>query len=349
MPLEESDIRKSATNQGGQVACASPALFGKVIIYHDDADGRCAAALAARLDPGQDITFIPVDYDCRKIGDLNKLLRFPDGGYDVWLVDFSFPLEEMLELQRRSRYFFWFDHHITALNGLKSLRRWRGLRRDGTAGCMLVWEYMRPGEAAPWPVRFIADRDVWLFKYGDNTRYFYEAYLAFPDTGPASDFWDVALSCRECGDLAGSWAEHMIERGHELRAARINQLRFTARWLGRPVRMNLHAADGHVRSVSSLIMNYPGSGDMGEVVRSLGYDVAWCYVQVGTGDAMVWKHSLYSDTVDVSAICARAGGGGHKGAAGYTEHALSLVMGAREFDIFLDTRFSEAADGDQSK
>ena len=49
----------------------------------------------------------------------------------------------------------------------------------------------------------------------------------------------------------------------------------------------------------------------------MGYDVGYCYVdKVSEGQLMTYV-TLYSETVDVSQIAQKFGGGGHAGAAGF--------------------------------
>jgi hypothetical protein len=55
---------------------------------------------------------------------------------------------------------------------------------------MLTWRYLNGPDMPPWPLRFIADRDIWRFQHGDLTRHFYERYL-LEDSRPESAIWDV--------------------------------------------------------------------------------------------------------------------------------------------------------------
>lgn len=51
--------------------------------------------------------------------------------------------------------------------------------------------------------------------------------------------------------------------------------------------------------------------------------MVWCY----NGNSMI-KVSLYSETIDVSAIASQFGGGGHRGAAGFSvmPHILTKIL-----------------------
>lgn len=283
----------------------------RFIIYHNDADGICAAAIAGRagLDAAR-VVYLPVDYG--QAARALPLAKFQAGTDELWLLDFSFGPEEMLFLLARAgaQKFFWFDHHATALAALSQdiFQDLQGLRQDGTAACMLVWRFCHGNEQAPWPVELIADRDVWRFYYKETARYFYEALLAEPDMRPESMLWSMLLEIVLLEDL-----QPWLSAGCVLWRARRQSLKFWAEQLG--VAVTLQLPGGGL--VDALRVNYPGSGDMAEVIQALGYPVAWCYVDKPGG---MRKHSLYSASVDVSGFCAARGGGGHKGAAGFIEY-----------------------------
>jgi oligoribonuclease NrnB/cAMP/cGMP phosphodiesterase (DHH superfamily) len=289
----------------------------RFIIYHDDADGRCAAAIAGRAAIGAgfaDVEYIPVQRPA-ELPDL-KSYGFDRGCDDLWLLDFSFEMAEMLQLfALAAPRFYWFDHHVSVLEKLGTDSRLQagslaGVREVGLAACLLVWRFCHPGDAAPWAVEFIADRDVWRFYYGTNTKHFYEIYLQH-DSRPQSAIWDdwFAMELGQYRDL--------IATGGILYGARLNGLVKMAKRLGHPV--DLEALTYGRRRGRALRLNFPGSGEMGQIARDLGYDLAWCWVEVQRGGRRVRMHSLYSDTIDVAEIAAARGGGGHTGAAGFTE------------------------------
>jgi len=68
---------------------------------------------------------------------------------------------------------------------------------------------------------------------------------------------------------------------------------------------------------NTLAVNLPGNGDIGHYICSLGYDVAYVYRDNFQDGQVFTNVTLYSETVDVSKLAMRYGGGGHKGAAGF--------------------------------
>ena len=289
----------------------------RVIFYHDDADGRCAAAIAGRyMQPRMEIEYI-----ARWHPDAPPWELLTGEIDEVMILDYSFEAADMLRLLELVGidHFIWIDHHETSLRKLKDFHpdhRYPGLRCSGIAACMLTWEfcalYIDPERLeAPWPVCYIADRDVWKFEHGDNTLFFYEMYLQEENAHPCSELWDRYLNMDE------DEAVEYVQGGRILRKARIRGLEKTARRFGY---VEYSGVFRHFTPDARIYkLNYPGSGDMGQVIKDMGYDVAWCYHDVMKNDRLVRIHSLYSNTVDVGEIAASLHGGGHRGASGWTE------------------------------
>lgn len=287
----------------------------RVIIYHNDADGRCSAAIAARYaKPEMESSFFPMHYkDPVPWAVLKDLIP----GDEIWIVDFSYPGNEMANILclLGESYTYWFDHHESHQELYDQYKGVPGIRDIGNASCLAVWMWCNAPCATgptpiPWPVRWIADRDVWEFQYGDDTKNFYEMYLQNDNRHPSARIWDMYFNWTEREGL-----DDYLENGGLLRKARINMLASFA------VRLGYEVSLPEVPGKRVLKMNFPGSGDLGEVVQKrLGYDVAWCYHERRiNGAGVVRENSLYSATVDVGTICKDRTGGGHKGAGGFVE------------------------------
>jgi len=288
--------------------------MNRIIIYHDDADGRCAAAIAGRHirdSRPEKVSYYPIWH-----GDPVPWEAFDGFGIDedeLWILDFSFDPDTMEKMKVLvGEKFIWIDHHFTELQKLQDLSfSPKGLRDIGYAGCYLTWIFCHGSESSmPLAVQYIADRDIWKFRLGDNTRYFYEAYLAEEDRQPYASVWDQWLYQRPKNVV------RELATGRGLHQHRIRGLAAWAKRLGRETRV-------FGTDLSCLKMNYPGSGDMGQVVRDLGYDICWCYVEEIKGGNKVRTHSIYSKVFDCGTYAKMRGkpkrGGGHKGAAGWTE------------------------------
>ncbi|MBC2712654.1 MAG: hypothetical protein HGJ94_17205 [Desulfosarcina sp.] len=294
----------------------------RIILHHDDADGRAAAAIAGRDAEGRgydNVIYLPASYG-KPLPDLSDYN--PDCDDDIWVVDFSYPMAEMLQLIEMvgPQGLFWIDHHKTAIEDLAGLAErigceLPGVRDVGYAGCVLTWAFCNPGEQTPLAIEYIGDRDIWAFRHGDMTRWFYETYINEVDTHPACGYWDRIIS------MPGTELRIMcLDYGKPLYEARMRGLRFAAKYLGREVIMYV-GNNGDTRPVKALKINHIQSGDLGQVIKDMGYDVAWCYVDRRVGKIIQRKNTLYSgaDDIDVSLYASARGGGGHKGAAGFIE------------------------------
>lgn len=98
---------------------------------------------------------------------------FPNvDGRDVVIVDFSYPLDQTLELMDRCRSLLMLDHHETAVQNLAPLgegtERHRIILDQTHSGAMLAWLHIvaalqeEPSDA-PMFVRYVEDRDLWKF------------------------------------------------------------------------------------------------------------------------------------------------------------------------------------------
>ncbi|MBC2741566.1 MAG: hypothetical protein HGJ93_00575 [Desulfosarcina sp.] len=293
----------------------------RIILYHNDADGRCAAAIAGRDAEGKgydQVVYLVAEYG-EELPDLSSYnLETPAD--DIWLVDFSYPLKTMVQLANflGSSQFVWIDHHVSAIEQLADLEKITGklpgLRQTEHAACALTWYFCNPGEQSPWAVEYVADRDTWKFEHGNLTRYFYELYLNAEDTGPNSDWWDTMIA------LGHTDLNRVLTRqGAWLYDARMKGLRSTAKRFGREVTVTV-GENGNVRAVKCLKVNHMPSGDMGQIIKDMGYELAWCYIEKRVNGDIQRTNTMYAGgDVDVSVIARSKGGGGHRGAAGWIE------------------------------
>jgi len=295
--------------------------------YHNDADGKCAAfwvGLSAGLtNTRHSNDFIPMDY--------HKAFPFEciEDDEQVYIVDYSIPPEEMDILLKITSNVTWIDHHISAINTYANYSEpIRGVRYDGVAACMLAYCYLhhmtdrgqgkiKPfdismTEDAPLFTKLLADWDVWKFDYGDDTRYFQLAFNAHNFSPANSKKWHMFLVNPED---AGKGEAKLITQGRSMKQFRDGWAKsyckargFTAQFEGyRCFAMNLGMCN-------SEYFNSISQDD---------YDILIPF----SFDGFNWHYSLYSQTVDVSKIAMRYGGGGHRAASGFTWGSLLLHKG----------------------
>jgi oligoribonuclease NrnB/cAMP/cGMP phosphodiesterase (DHH superfamily) len=265
-----------------------------ICLHHNDSDGRACGAIVRRA-LGAEVWLYEMDY-----GDSVPLERILTSDHII-IVDFSLPRSEMEKLAAYHQL-TWIDHHKSSLEEMKGLSEsWPGVRDINEAACVLTWGYFYPDQPIPRAVTLIGDRDIWRWAEAD-TGAFNEGLYQLDTRAYNERLWGPLLD-----DDADTLAK-IIENGKVLRDARLRDIRRTLLRWGFPVRFEDHR---------TLAVNIRGSGDIGQQIRNMGYEIAYCYVDNLQNGELITFVTLYSDEVDVSKIAQRFGGGGHSGAAGF--------------------------------
>lgn len=280
-----------------------------LVIYHANCwDGFCAAWVA-RTALGE-IEAVPAQYGVPP----------PDvQGRHVFILDFSYPRNVMVEIVGAAAWTCVIDHHKTAKEALDRLDE--VLAPDLTvvfdmdkSGGRLAWEYFwdwrisklpvdaRPfslgvrRDLAPWLVDYTEDRDLWRHAL-EGTQEINAALRSYPldfelwdqfeHKDPRSTFYYEGAAIRR--------RERQIVEDH-MRHAREAEM------------------DGHrIRLVNATVLFSEIAGELAE-----GYPFGACYFDRQDGKRQ-WSLRSSPDGVDVSAIAKAHGGGGHQHAAGFEE------------------------------
>lgn len=268
----------------------------RICVYHSScADGFAAAWVVWRFfdcaNYPDAIEFWPAKY-----GD-----QAPDcTGKEIYIVDFSYPLETMQEIAKTAKLVVLLDHHKTAIEALGS---WRADTRviDGKldaskAGCQLTWEWFFQKKPMPLLLEFIADRDLWEFKHGDESKWAHAALTSYPYDFLTWNHLIEKVSARSLCKEGESIRRSQMKNIYELIGAH--------RFLGE--------IDGY--TVPMLNCPFMWASDAGNILCA-----GWSFSATYTVDFDQAIFSLRSDAdgVDVSEIAERFGGGGHKNAAGF--------------------------------
>ena len=263
-------------------------------IHHNDADGRASAAIVRRA-LGPDVWLCEANY-----GDPIPLERVLVSDHIV-IVDFSLPKDEMEKLATHHQL-TWIDHHKTSLDEMTGVAdEWPGIRDPDKAACVLTWNYFFPNLPVPQAIRLIGDRDIWRWAEVDTGPFGEGLYQL--DTRPLNDhLWNALLNDDK------TFVQGIIEDGKILRDARLRDIQRMTRRRG---------FEAFFEGYRTLVINTRGSGDFGQQVRDLGYQLAYCYVDNLHQGELTTFVSLYSQEADVAKIAEKFGGGGHAGAAGF--------------------------------
>ncbi len=179
---------------------------------------------------------------------------------------------------------------------------WEGVRDISEAACVLCWRFFFPDRPVPTAIVLVGDRDIWRLAEPDSPAF--NEGLFHENTHPENDnLWLPLLK----NDPAA--VKRLVKRGQILLEARLSAIRRQVSRAGFAIRF-----EGH----RTLAINRNGDGDLGHHILSLGYEIAYCYSDGYQNGRLVTFVTLYAEHVDVSAIAVKFGGGGHRGAAGFS-------------------------------
>lgn len=281
-----------------------------ILIYrHDDADGLWSAAIVYNYikDRGwatDTIVDVPVNYnkDSWDADSVNK------ADY-VFVLDFTFDdMDKLVEVAGNK--LVWIDHHKTAMEKFPDL--WnsdiKGIRSLDDAGCGLTWKYFYPHRTMSNAVKYIADRDMWKFKY-EETKPFCEAAYVKIKTIDNVDF--ITFFNSQDDGIEYACINEYIEFGKarlEEQALRVKNA------FNRGSDFTFHGYKARLINTTSDI------SDIGQYVYIKSeYDIAvtW-YVDGNNIKFSLRSNSKDKDAPDCAKIAQKYAGGGHYNAAGFS-------------------------------
>lgn len=247
----------------------------------------------------------------------------------VYLVDFSYKKDVVIEICKVAKHVVLIDHHKTAIDDLRCLQDFDHIDFQNNfswyvdlerSGAMLAWDYFhnadksKPGDIAymypPKLLEYVQDRDLWKFKL-DRTR---EISAAVASHEYTFENWDTLMGSDVTALLNLSHAGAAIERKHQKDVADLIRSCMYMGVIGDSV-------------VPMASLPYIFSSDAAHamaVAYENGNYFAACYWDTPTGRTFSLRSTDWG--MDVSLIAAHYGGGGHKHAAGFSvpkDHRLA--------------------------
>ncbi len=306
------------------------------ILYHADCLDGFGAAYAAWCRYGDSATYRAMHHG--EAWDMEEIAE-----HEVFVLDFSFPLEQLRNMARLARAVTQIDHHASAM------RPWaEQLSDDGhgrkqfadpllplrvvfdlsKSGARLAWEFFHPEQETPLPLLHIEDQDLWRFALPDTRAFCRSLRMeAFDFAG-----WQNLVSAmpnREAPRYREFIAVGLgVERFFQREVARLadGNLSMPATLRGEPVdalqavrhgQSTVNDGDACWLAVSGLAINASVlfASELGNVLaeRSGSFGLIWQFSANGEIKASLRAKGK----VDVAAIAARYGGGGHPNAAGF--------------------------------
>ena len=262
------------------------------VIYHADCTDGFGAAYSAWKLLGNRAEYYPCKHGIKPPNVKDK---------NVVILDFSFNNKTTKKMIKDAKSLLVIDHHKSAMVELHDISN---THFDMTkSGAMLAWEWFHPGKEPPKFIQYIQDRDLWKWELPyskefsaafDMVPFNFEEFEKFED----DSVFDDAV---KRGSYILAYSKTVIKKVCDKAASR--------------------KLDGkHVMVVNS-------SHWMSEIGSKLSPDCDFAMIWYYDHNDKDIKVSLRSfhDSVDVSEISKKFGGGGHKKAAGFRLPGNSVV------------------------
>jgi len=235
------------------------------------------------------------------------------------------------EIESFSDRIIWIDHHASSIASHPATIP--GYRIDGVAACRLAWQwFLRPSTdchplasilpakqdfvkrqvAEPLAVRLVGEYDVWDHR-GDGD---VELQFGLRATALDDEVWRRLL-----GGIDGAIVPALIEHGEsakfyadQLNAEHVKSASFLLHWEG--LRWLALNTGGPANSLTFAAKDVPETG----------HDAILGFRWTGKAWMVGLYHASHRKELDLSKIAVRYGGGGHRGACGFTCSILPFVL-----------------------
>ena len=260
-----------------------PSIIDCVIYHADCTDGFGAAYSAWKLLGNR------AEYHACKHGNPPPDIK----GKNVAILDFSFSNETTKKMIEEASALIVIDHHKSAVVELHDISN--TIFDMKHSGARLAWDFFHPGKEPPKFINYIEDRDLWNWELPyskefsaafDMVPFEFEEFEKFEDDSVFDD------SVKR-GSYILAYAKTVVKKVCEKAQSR---------------KMD----DNNVTVVNA-------SHWMSEIGARLSPDCDFAMIWFWDHETKATKVSLraFHETVDVSEIAKRFGGGGHKKAAGF--------------------------------
>ena len=294
-----------------------------LIFHHDDLDGRAAAAIALKANL-KARTPIAVDYD----------VPFPIDQIEedevVMLLDYTPGNPELFaDIIKKASEVIWIDHHGANIKKYPSLdKELRGIRvQSEPSGALLTWQFCYPETPAPLAVKLVSDHDTWLHKMRGSEAFFWGlSYLT--DNAPTDSIWQNLL--HEQGDIGSALGEQTdIDLIDRIIAKGEIIMRFRKSLTFEHLSRFGYETEFEGHKTIACCTSEKGSGFFWAVIDKYDLVLSYCH----NGEKFLCGLYSTNKNVDCAKIAQIYGGGGHRGASGFSVEKLPFKMGKSLRDV----------------
>lgn len=252
-------------------------------------------------------------------------------GKIVYIVDFCYPLDELVALSAIAQEVHVFDHHkgmedtVDQYNAFVHAMGWdetrfRAVFDQKRSGAKLTWELLLPEYPTPQIIEHISDRDLWKFELDET-----EAVMAGLGT------YEMSL---KSWDQLFRWdpSFHPEDNGHAHWAA-VDSFEFDGYVVLRKMRMDIERlVELSLRTVVLAgeevpLINIPRTL-VSETLAQLAINQSFAVGYFDTAHHREFSLRSSKEGADVSAVARQYGGNGHTHAAGFKvsrDHPLAQI------------------------
>lgn len=282
--------------------------------HHNDMDGRSAGAVVAYYENNynQD-DFIEVDY-------MQPLpINLVSEGERVYFVDYSFKEDSVWQLEeilKKTNNVIWCDHHTSSIKLLElkpELKNIKGIIKDKICGAGLIYMYLYNKSdisKCPYFLQLVSDYDCWIYKFGEETTYF-KLGVDSKDNSALSCLWKVMLdNVNHYGESFGDSVSDIISIGKVIKGY-ID--------MDNEQYLSQYGYESELDGIPCYVVNRKSnSWIFGDKINQ------YPFVSVYAFNGTKYSYSLFSTdkAFDCSILAERRGGGGHKGASGFSSDEM---------------------------
>ena len=287
-------------------------IFNLKCFYHCDDDGRCAGSIVAQYENNYNKeNFFEVDYIMQL--PLDKIKE----NERVYFVDYSFKKDTVWQLEeilKKTKDVIWIDHHLSSFK-LEEELPWtkdiKGIRQDGISGAGLTYIYLYNCEFddLPYYIQLVSDYDCWLYRYEPDTTYF-KIGIEMKNYDALDDVWKALYESFKDNVCLSISEGSIIENGKLVKRYIDNDNTYYREHF---------SYETEIEGLKCLVVNKKSnSWVFGDKYNDYLVVMVWVF------NGLKYSYSIFSSNpnVDCSKIAEKYGGGGHKGAAGFSSDEL---------------------------
>ncbi len=276
-----------------------------IVIYHKNCKDGIASAWVAHKYFGEKAEYIACeDWKVLPGYVINHLDLI---NTEVYVIDFSFEKETLLDLEKKVKKLVILDHHISAKEAIESVKVHIYGTKD--SGCMLAWKYFYPNQSTPLAIQYVSDSDTWTHEMSDFK--FVNSYIHKTDVELTIENFDkLVLELEDKNKF-----EEIKNIGKILSEAHATSVNI---YIKKAELINFDEYEVYSVNAPSELRS-----DLGHelALKTNSFSVIYYYLEGK------WKVSLRSvKDFDVSVIAKRHGGGGHKNAAAFTLNSDNPIV-----------------------